>query len=97
MPISGREGYESGPRVVEIQRGVLVYWMEHPEAKDTVEGIVQWWLPGAASRWGASELVAALEQLVRRGWITASGRRTGPCVYGLGEGRLDEIKKFLER
>lgn len=95
MPKSGG-GDDSVSRIREMQRRVLAYWMKHPEAKDTVEGIQQWWLAGAPPGGTAGELAVALDGLVEKGWISSSAH-AGPRVYGLVGPKSFEIQQFLER
>ena len=83
-------------RVQDLQRAVLGYLVEHREAKDTVHGIAQWWLPRAQAATRMTELTAALDDLVSRGWLTATCLGHGATVYGLDRGRLPEIRDFLE-
>ena len=82
-------------QVLEIERLVLSYLLEHPDAKDTVEGILEWWLPDASRGLRKVDLTLALDQLLEREWITSS-RFTGTTVYGLERGRRDEILRWLE-
>jgi hypothetical protein len=80
----------------KLQREILSYLAQHPDAKDTVEGIVQWWLPREDTRMKVSHVSSALEGLVERGWMTASGLGQGARVYGLNHARQNEIRKWLE-
>jgi len=76
-----------------LQREVLRYLVEHLEAKDTVDGILQWWLEGARAR--PSDLSSALEDLVVRGWMSATSLAQGAVLYGLDKTRLAEVRSFL--
>jgi hypothetical protein len=51
-------------------RHILEYLIAHPDAKDSLEVILQWWLPGDLGAWEEGEVWEALDALVIRGWLT---------------------------
>jgi hypothetical protein len=82
-------------RVRETERNVLRYLLAHPDAKDTVEGILEWWLPDAIRGVPKTEVTRALEDLLDKGWITTSSFG-GTTVYGLERTRRGDILQWLE-
>ena len=75
-------------------RQILDYLIQHPNAKDTIEGISQWWLPkeeGASQR---KDVEAALDWLVAKGWLTE--RAPAQTLFGLNRERVAEIQRFLQ-
>lgn len=78
-----------------VIRHILHYLTVHPDAKDTVQGILRWWLPKDEGAWSKEEVQEALDILVARGWVTQ--RRTIPSrtLYGLNKKQLEEIKAFF--
>jgi len=74
---------------------LLGYMVDHPEAKDTLEGIQRWWLPHDDLEPGTDALQTALDYLVERGWIAIAQAPTSSKVYGLNKQRLEEIKDLL--
>ena len=74
---------------------ILRYLTKHPNAKDTMPGILRWWLPKRDVEWQEEEVQQTLDGLVARGWVTQ--RRTTPArtLYGLNKAKLDEIERFL--
>ena len=78
-----------GEAIVEIVR----YALEHPEAKDAIEGIHRWWLPGGGERWEEEEVEEALEGLAARGWIEER-RLAGRRIWGVRTDRLMEMESW---
>jgi hypothetical protein len=76
-------------------RHILQYLMAHPEAKDTLRGILQWWLPGDFGAWEAGEVQEALDALVTRGWLTWRDLTPSHSLYGMNREKLEEIERFL--
>jgi DNA-binding PadR family transcriptional regulator len=87
---------DSAQRLHMLQREILSYLATHPEAKDTVEGIRHWWLPGGNARVTAGDIGSALDALVDKGWMNASSLGQGARVYSLNQARHREIREWLE-
>ena len=85
------KGPDEGP--MAAARQILNYLIEHPDAKDTMEGILRWWLSKGSGEWKIEDVQEALEFLLSRGWIAE--REITPKVYGVKKNNLDQIKKFL--
>ncbi|QOJ36917.1 MAG: hypothetical protein HRU82_19055 [Nitrospira sp.] len=84
-------------READFQRRILDYLVRHPDAKDTHEGVLTWWI-GQSSRGEQDErdAVAALDQLVARGWLTKRRTATQP-LYSLNRAHLEAIRTYLEQ
>jgi len=62
---------------------LLAYWLRHPHASDTLEGICRWWLAGAAVP--PPRVEAALAWLVERGAVAVYRSADGRSRYRLVE------------
>lgn len=82
-------------RHLRLKRELLTYCINHPDAKDTVEGILRWWFPAGEVRWRAEEVKTALDELTAREWITSRSIRQAEVIYGLNKDKTAEINKFL--
>jgi hypothetical protein len=78
-----------------VIRHVLHYLLDHPDAKDTKQGILYWWLPGGMAAWEEEAVQEALDTLVARGWLTQRQTTPSQQLYGLNKEKLEEIKLFL--
>jgi hypothetical protein len=78
-----------------LKRELLTYCIEHPDAKDTVEGILRWWFPAGEVRWRADDVKTALDELTAQGWLTSRSIRQSEVIYGLNKDKTAEISKFL--
>ncbi len=94
-----RYGTLRGPVRMESQDAVvrlsiLEYLVRHPGAKDTRDGVINWWIAKPCQ----DERIAdqALEALVMRGWIVKRNTAT-QAIYSLNHAYLNEIREFLTR
>lgn len=62
---------------------VLAYLVEHPQAQDTLEGIVEWWLLEQRIREAVADVEAALNELVAKGFLVARQCGDGRTYYRL--------------
>ncbi|MFO1310637.1 MAG: hypothetical protein U1F41_01090 [Burkholderiales bacterium] len=49
-----------------VAQALLRYWRAHPDAADTLEGVVKWWLPRQRFLDARERVEEALELLVQR-------------------------------
>jgi hypothetical protein len=66
---------------LQIEAKILRYVAQHPAAKDTAEGIAQWWLLGSREPASVAEVKAGLEGLVAQGRLAAEQQADGSVFY----------------
>jgi hypothetical protein len=88
---------KTGPSRIDerLVRLILQYFIDHPDAKDTPEGIQKWWLPERYSDRGRDEVKSALNLLSSKGWVTKRGRIPSKEIYGINKDCIPEIRSFL--
>ena len=74
---------------------ILHYLTEHPDAKDTIQGMLRWWLPKKRVERRKEEVRAAVDDLVARGWMTKRQITPSRSIYGMNKEKQEEIKAFL--
>jgi len=75
---------------------LLGYLCAHPDAKDTAEGIENWWLRAHGANVDRMDVRAALNDLVARDWLIWKGSLSGRQIYGLNQARRAELQELLE-
>lgn len=75
-----RRSEEAG---TEIETAVIGYLREHPDAADTLDGIVDWWLPRQRYDMARSRIEHALCDLVGRGLLRRRRLPGGVELYSL--------------
>jgi Fe2+ or Zn2+ uptake regulation protein len=80
----------------QVIREILQYLVKHPDAKDTAEGVLKWWLADG-HRWGRRDVQKALDLLTAKGWLTKRGTVPSKEFYGIKKNRLQEIRSFLQQ
>ena len=83
-------------REEKIALQILRYMEEHPQAKDTIEGISQWWLAHEGGRYRLTEVERAMSRLVAEGLIVANKRKGSARCYGANPRKLEAISKILK-
>ncbi len=80
-----------------VMAEILRYLVEHPDAKDTIEGISQWWMPSHRKAPSRDAVQSAIDELLTRGWIVRRETSPSHVVYGLDKRHLDAITNMLRR
>jgi hypothetical protein len=81
-----------GTKEGRLAREILRYLTEHPDAKDTLEGIAQWWLLREQQ---IAHVEMAVALLVSRNLLRAHQRGVQPAYYELNRGEEQEIARLL--
>jgi hypothetical protein len=69
-------------RARAIAQEVETYLARYPNAVDSVEGIVRWWLPRLRVEEAIADLERALDLLVEQGRLTRRQLPDGRWLYG---------------
>ena len=62
---------------------IVEYLRRHPEAADTVDGILDWWLPAQRNENARNEIQHALREFVEQGLIEEVALGDGHQLYRL--------------
>jgi predicted transcriptional regulator len=87
------------PALKNLQTGyqILAYLVEHPEAQDTVEGIVEWWLLERAIKFQETKIIKALSELVAKGLIVEHKSGDSQIHYRINQNKNEEIQKLIKQ
>jgi hypothetical protein len=80
----------------KIGNEILAYLIDHPKARDTLEGIVEWWLLERAIKFQEAQVKKALAELVTNGLVIEQKGYDSKIHYRVNPSRLEEIKKLVE-
>ena len=83
------------PGKAQIAREILAYLAEHPEAQDTLDGIIQWWLLEQKIKYQTTMVREAIAELVAEGFVLEYKSRDSQIHYRTNRNRSGEIKKLL--
>jgi hypothetical protein len=75
---------------------ILAYLCQNPEAEDTVEGIVEWWLLEEEIKRRTADVKQALDELGGKGLLVERKGPDGRSRYLVNRARLSEIRAMLE-
>jgi hypothetical protein len=75
---------------------ILAYLAEHPEAQDSVEGIVEWWVLEQRIKRAKAPVKAALTQLVAEELVIPREDAAGCTTYRVNRSKLRDIRRILQ-
>ena len=76
---------------------ILAYLVEHPEARDTLEGIVEWWLLERQIKFQKAIVKEALSELVAKGLILELKGTNSQTHYRLNQIKYEEIQELFKQ
>jgi hypothetical protein len=79
----------------ELVKDILRYFLDHPDASDSVEGIGGWWSTGRSPRPTAPQLREALNRLAIRGFLIMTARPGTGQRFRLNAVKRREAEEFL--
>lgn len=88
-------GVRTGGRS-QVAYEILAYLVKHPDAQDTLEGIMEWWLLEQQIEREVAKVKEALAELVAEGLILERKGRDSRSSYKINRHRLGEIRALLK-
>jgi len=76
---------------------ILDYLARHPEAQDTIDGILHWWVLDACIRKWAPKIAETVAQLVDRGFLEERSSAGGQVFYRASSHYLATLQQRLPR
>jgi hypothetical protein len=86
-PLSFNRWSPINTKLPKLARHILRYLREHPEAQDTVEGIMVWWVSERAIKQWLPEARRSLAALVTQGYLVKHTGADGQTLYRLNRPR----------
>ncbi len=80
--------------VLKAEIDIIRYLLAHQDARDTIEGIEQWWLP-RSRQYGLDAVYAALQNLQTRELIGVWKSASAKPVYGLRSAETEIMEHYL--
>ena len=80
----------------EIELEILAYFLKNPEAQDTLEGIVGWWLLETYIRKQSALVKEVLSDLVNKGLIIEIQDANAQIHYQVNKEKMQEIQEKLK-
>jgi hypothetical protein len=81
----------------EIESGVLSYLVGNPLARDTLEGIVEWWLLEQKIKHNIAEVNDVLDELVAKKLVLKYKSPDARVRYGINRRKVRDIRALLKR
>jgi hypothetical protein len=69
------------PRLPSPAPEILDYLARHPDAQDTIDGILHWWVLDACVRKWAPKIAETVAQLVEQGFLEQKRSADGNVIY----------------
>jgi Fe2+ or Zn2+ uptake regulation protein len=82
---------------IKISREILEYLLENPNAQDTQEGIVEWWLLQQEITRSTGLVRGALNILVNQGFLLQHRASDMKTYYRVNREKHEEIALLLEK
>jgi hypothetical protein len=84
------------PGKSQVAHEILAYLVDHPEAQDTLDGIIEWWLLERKTIYQKKIVKEALAELVDKGLVLEIPGGDSRIHYKLTPDKQGEIRTFLE-
>lgn len=72
---------------------ILDYLARHPDAQDTIDGILHWWVLGACIRKWAPKIAETVSELVQRGFLEKKVAADGNEFFHISQRYYDSLQQ----
>jgi hypothetical protein len=86
----------SRPEKQDVELQILTYLYDNPDAQDTLEGIVQWWLLERDIRRQYTLVRQALSDLINKDFVIEIKESNTQGRYIINKNKMKDIRLFLD-
>lgn len=86
---------EKSSRIPQVAHEILAYLLRNPAAKDTLEGIVNWWLLEQDIQRNVALVKRTVEELTVRGFLLAKHGNDSKTYYSVNPDQISEISAII--
>ena len=83
--------------MLRVAEEILEYLLLHPQAKDTLHGIVRWWRFAGSPERTSRDVETALQLLVAEGFVKERALGASDKIYGGDLRRTQDIPSWIDR
>ena len=83
----------SKPSLPSPAQEILDYLARHPNAQDTIEGILQWWVLDSCIRSWAAKIAETVAKLVEQGFLEEKPSPDGQTFYHVSPRYLSTLQQ----
>jgi hypothetical protein len=83
--------------MTELEEDIMNYLLDHPEAKDTLDGIQRWWVLEQRVKREMAQVEKAVTRLIQREWLLVRRGVDSQVHYRLNPAKTAEIAAELGR
>ena len=76
---------------------ILSYLVEHPDARDSIDGIIEWWLLEQKIKHQANVVKEAIEELVDKGLLVEQQGKDVHTYYQLNQNEYEKIRSLVKK
>ena len=80
----------------EVAYEILSYLVNHPHAEGPIEAIIEWWLLEQRIEMGMKEVLNAIDELVRNGFVLKRKSTDKQIFYRINAEKNKEIQGLLK-
>ena len=95
--VTARKSSLSEVEMSKIAYEILAYLVEHPKSRDTIEGILEWWLLEQRIKYQKKKVKQALSELAEKGLVLEHQGRDLLTHYRINKRKFREIKGLLNQ
>lgn len=81
----------------EISNAILHYLLKHPQAQDTLEGIIHWWILEERIYQRTLEISEVLKSLVEKGFLIEKKISKSDVLYSLNIKKKSLIETIVRK
>jgi hypothetical protein len=87
----------SDPRLASPAAEILDYLARHPDAQDTIDGILHWWVLDTYVQNWAPKIAETVAQLAQRGYLEEKPSSDGKVFYHISPRYLSTLQQSRPR